>query len=598
MLKNQMLFSRKMILERIEYPLFGLAFLCIIFGLWNIYIQQKASRSQPVFPKQVYIDNVLVSGQTRAQATTLLENSSAHGQSQYFLSSPNIVVASSSAELGIHKNYQAIVDKAWNENTRPITWFSAFLSPTPQSKKYEARWEFDPVALEKMILVVKVHTDQAGQIPQATLSRSGSLSSLKVDPGKTGQEVNTQATLTELSKSIQQQQASTSAILTSPITPLTPEQTTQAIERSQKYVGKEVVFQKEGLDQFISDQKMISFLNFPEGFSESKINDLLTQWQKSVNTEPQDAVLEYDPQTLKVKTFKPPRNGITLNLDETRTQIIQAFSAIETNTDVTHKVYAFPLSMQEAPSKKTLADTNNIGIKERVAFGESEYEHSIPGRIHNVSLTAERINNTIVPAGEEFSFNKTLGEVSAETGFAPAYVIRGGRTELGDGGGVCQVSTTLFRALLNGGIPVTKRIAHSYRVSYYELNAKPGIDATVYAGNVDLRFKNDTGHALLIHTETFPKSLYMFVEIYGTSDGRTAEIINHKTWDFVPAPPPLYQEDPTLPRGTTKQVDFSAAGIKASFTNVVKDKNGKIIREDTYNSNYKPWQAVYLVGTG
>jgi vancomycin resistance protein YoaR len=201
-----------------------------------------------------------------------------------------------------------------------------------------------------------------------------------------------------------------------------------------------------------------------------------------------------------------------------------------------------------------------------------------------------------VAPGEEFSFNKTLGEVSANTGYRPAYVISGGQTILGDGGGVCQVSTTTFRAALNAGLNITRRVAHSYRVSYYELNQKPGIDATVYAGNVDLRFINDTGHYLLITGETDSENLYMKIEIWGTSDGRKAEIVDHKTWGYVPPLATQYIPDPNLPPGVKRQIDWSVAGIKASFKYVVRDKDDNLIREAEYLSNYQPWAAKYLVG--
>jgi vancomycin resistance protein YoaR len=245
----------------------------------------------------------------------------------------------------------------------------------------------------------------------------------------------------------------------------------------------------------------------------------------------------------------------------------------------------------------SLEKTNNLGIKERVGYGNSEYDHSIPNRIHNVAITTDRVSNIILAPDEEFSFNKTLGEVSSRTGYRTAYVIKNGRTELGDGGGVCQVSTTLFRSVLNAGLEVTRRLPHSYRVSYYELDTKPGIDATVYSGDVDFRFKNDTGHHLLIHGQADSENLTMYYEIYGTSDGRTAQIVDHKVWDARPAPAPQYFDDPELPVGTTKQIDFATGGIKASFKNIIKDKNGDLIREEEYFSNYRPWSAKYLVGT-
>jgi vancomycin resistance protein YoaR len=376
---------------------------------------------------------------------------------------------------------------------------------------------------------------------------------------------------------------------------LSPEEVKTALNRASKLVGKKVVFSVDRITETVNDQKMISLLKLPEGISDTGTSELAATWNKEINREPRNAVLEYDKNTLKVSNFVPPQNGLTVHQDDLKQLLSSTLAELETSTE-TQKTVSIPV--KETAPEITLDKTNDLGINQQIGFGDSQYFHSIPGRIHNVDLTASRVNNVIVKAGEEFSFNKTLGEVSAATGFAPAYVIKNGKTELGDGGGVCQVSTTVFRAVLNAGLKVTKRIPHSYRVSYYELNSKPGIDATVYAGDVDLRFINDTGHDILIHTENNPKALYLAVEIFGTSDGRTTQIVDHKTWDAVPAPAPRYQDDPTLPKGTTKQVDFAAGGIKSSFTNVIKDKDGKELRRDTYFSNYKAWQAVFLVGTG
>jgi vancomycin resistance protein YoaR len=116
--------------------------------------------------------------------------------------------------------------------------------------------------------------------------------------------------------------------------------------------------------------------------------------------------------------------------------------------------------------------------------------------------------------------------VSQKTGFKPAYIIQAGRTVLGDGGGVCQVSTTLFRALLDSGLEVTKRKQHSYRVSYYELDRQPGFDAAVFSGETDLRL-NDSPEYVLLHFSA-DREKYMFVEIYGTSDGRQPKSLDMK----------------------------------------------------------------------
>ena len=134
--------------------------------------------------------------------------------------------------------------------------------------------------------------------------------------------------------------------------------------------------------------------------------------------------------------------------------------------------------MKSLLQKNTLV--NDLGVKELVGSGYSTYSGSIENRVFNVSHGASKINGVLIPPGETFSFNKTVGDITAATGFKQAYVIKSGRTVLDDGGGICQVSTTLFRAALNAGLPIVNRTAHAYRVGYYEQGFPPGIDATIY----------------------------------------------------------------------------------------------------------------------
>jgi vancomycin resistance protein YoaR len=218
------------------------------------------------------------------------------------------------------------------------------------------------------------------------------------------------------------------------------------------------------------------------------------------------------------------------------------------------------------------------------------------GRIHNVALAAEKINGVLVPPGEEFSFVKNLGDVTQYTGYQQAYIIQNGKTVLGDGGGVCQVSTTLFRALLNAGLPITNRVAHAYRVGYYEQDSPPGLDATVYYPTVDLKFKNDTENYILILAHTDLDNLRLTFNLYGKKDGREVSMSTPVVTSQTPAPEASYQDDPTLPRGQVKQVDFAADGATVVFSRKVT-KNGKVVIADSYKSVYRPWQAIFLRGT-
>ena len=333
-----------------------------------------------------------------------------------------------------------------------------------------------------------------------------------------------------------------------------------------------------GKDEEIFDSGLI--LQYVEGLGES------------LDRPPQDAKFEFSEG--KVQEFAPGKDGVKVGEEQTAQVMKIGLIKLITEEVKSEKVQ---IVVTLTPPLVTTDKVNELGIRERIGRGESYYAHSIPNRIYNVGLVASRIQSALILPGEEVSFNKLVGEVSGATGYRSAYIISGGRTILGDGGGLCQVSTTMFRAAMAAGLPILERWAHSYRVSYYELNSKPGVDATVIAPSKDFRFKNDTPGHILIQTINDPKKLFLVIEIYGTSDGRVATISEPKVWGISPPPPNIYQDDPSLPMGVTKQVDWSAWGAKASFEyKVVRD--GETLEEKTFSSAYRPWANVYLRGVG
>lgn len=322
------------------------------------------------------------------------------------------------------------------------------------------------------------------------------------------------------------------------------------------------------------------------------VDDTLDTIAANTDIPVEDALFKFE--NGRVTAFRPSKNGSRLNKVEAKRKLEAAFYAV----DKTHQqrvIVVLPINIVH-PSIST-DQANTFGVKELIGKGYSEFAGSIPGRIHNVALAASRINGVLIKPGDTFSFNDTIGDISAATGYQSAYIIKNGRTVLGDGGGVCQVSSTLFRAAMNAGLSIVERHAHAYRVHYYEEGGfKPGLDATVYGPTFDLKFKNTTPTYILIQTKIDLKNLTLTFEFYGTRDGRVATITNHKIWDVTPPPPPLYQDDPTLPKGVTKQVDWSAPGTKASFDYKVTRDN-ETLEDKTFFSTFRPWQAVFLKGT-
>ena len=326
---------------------------------------------------------------------------------------------------------------------------------------------------------------------------------------------------------------------------------------------------------------------------ESPLDGFVEGIGSALDVETVDASLVFEEG--KITQFTAARDGRRLDRKLTR-QLILSRLSVESVSGQEEIVINLPVSVEKA--RIASDEINSFGIKELIGRGVSYFAGSIPNRIHNLSLGSARISGTIVKPDETFSFNRAVGEVSGATGYKPAYVISSGRTVLDDGGGICQVSTTVFRAALEAGLPILARTAHAYRVGYYEQKGfKPGLDVTVWAPAVDLVFKNNTGNHILVQAVVDPKNAKLEVDIYGTADGRRVEISEPVVSNVKPAPEPRYQDDPTLPAGTTKQVDFAAPGAASVFTRKVYTGDELII-DDVFKSVYRPWQAVYLVGTG
>jgi len=208
----------------------------------------------------------------------------------------------------------------------------------------------------------------------------------------------------------------------------------------------------------------------------------------------------------KAEEFTPSEYGQNLDIDVSKKLIIEAI--INGKKEV-----ILPVNMIE-PSI-TLDRVNELGITTLIGRGESDFRGSPPSRAHNIKVGSARYNGTILKPGEEFSFNSLLGEVGEQNGYQPELVIKGGKLIYEYGGGLCQVSTTLFRAAIMAGLPILERKPHSFPVRYYD---PQGFDATIYPGVVDLKFKNDMSGHILIQSRI--EGTKLIFDIYGPDNGR------------------------------------------------------------------------------
>jgi len=373
---------------------------------------------------------------------------------------------------------------------------------------------------------------------------------------------------------------------------LTPQELEVAQKRGTTLIGKNALFYVDDAEVKLIDSDLVALIDPAGGLNQTILIQTVKQIAQEVNREPQNPifVMEND----KVSEFAPSKDGLTVDEKKLVTIVVDIEQKLENNLLTT---YSTAIPVERTFSEYNTGDVNNLGIKELIGKGESDFKGSIASRIHNVGLAASKFQGIIIKPGETMSFNKILGDVSALTGYQQAYIIKDGATILGDGGGVCQVSSTMFRAALNAGLPILERQAHAYRVYYYEQNSQPGLDATVYDPSPDLKIKNNTAYHVLIQTKMDAKKLHLTIEIYGTNDGRKATISKSTISDRTDPLPDIYVDDPTLPTGAVKQIDHQAAGAKITFDYQV-EKDGQVMYQKKFISVYQPWANKFLRGTG
>jgi vancomycin resistance protein YoaR len=323
--------------------------------------------------------------------------------------------------------------------------------------------------------------------------------------------------------------------------------------------------------------------------NEAQLRTFLDPLVESLAIEPFDARFTFDEDTGQLEVIQNAVYGRSLNVDASVASINQVKMSGQ------HEV-ALVFDILTPPLPDTIT-AEELGITELVASSTTYFSGSSGVRRTNIAVAAARFHGIVIAPGEEFSFNQYLGDVSEDSGFEEGLIIYGNRTVKGVGGGVCQVSTTAFQTAFYAGFPIVERWPHGYRVAYYESGEGAGMDATVFSPIVDFRFINDSQHYLLIETYSNRNAATLTWKFYSTGDGRTVQKDGPYISNVVPHGPAVYEEDPDITPGTTKQVDFAVDGADATVYRTVY-RDGAALYQDTFVSHYLPWQAVYQVAPG
>ncbi len=374
-----------------------------------------------------------------------------------------------------------------------------------------------------------------------------------------------------------------------------------AVAAAQKFISRSILLQYEDLQFYISRERIGSWTisayegaALQAGLDREKIAAYVTTIASAINIAPEPPRITT--QDGRVTGFEIPKVGRAVEEDALVQMIIDTITS-RAGTDKLGDTILVPV---KSAKMAVIGLNETSGIVELIGRATTPFTGSPKNRISNIKNGVKFLSGVVVPAGEEFSTLGSLGTIDNTTGYLPELVIKGDRTIPEFGGGLCQVSTTLFRSVMDAGLPVTARRNHSYRVSYYEKDGNgkvigPGLDATIYEPDVDFKFRNDMATPVLIIGYVIGDKITF--ELYGTKDGRTSSIVGPKMLTETSPGEPVYIDEPTLAVGVKKQVETPHPGGSAIATYHVTYANGEKVTTE-FKSWYRRWPAKYLVGTG
>ncbi|MEK7536790.1 MAG: VanW family protein [Patescibacteria group bacterium] len=541
-----------------------------------------------IYPN-IYIANLYVGDKDKTSAINLISNTSI--PSKITLNIKGVEKEILSSEIVKKIDYEKSVNRAYTytHTGNFVLDFYTKIKLIFKPLKVGLEIEFDQVKLEELLLILSSKEGSVPISPSVKIINSEAI----VDSGKNGVQIDIDDISTKIKSSIiflDNNKIDINLIETKD--ELSKDQVIVYKSKVEKIINKKLELKLDFDTIEINDKQLALFFDSRNDFNETQIKLKIADVSRKINRNPQNSVFIIE--NGNVTEFTPSQDGITVDEDKL-VEEIKNYVIKLSNED--QKTFTFNIPVIKSAAKIKNEDVNDLGINTLLGKGVSYFKGSIQNRIYNINLAQSKFKGVLVPPNEIFSFNEVLGDVSSYTGYKAAYVIMEGKTVLGDGGGVCQVSTTLFRAVLSAGLPIMERRAHAYRVGYYEQGSSVGLDATVYSPTTDFKFKNDTANYLLIQPTIDNNNYSLIFEIYGTSDGRVATTTKPIISSQIAPADDLYIDDPTLPLGNVKQTEHKAWGAKVSF-NYHVERDGQVLIDQKFSSNYRPWQAVYLRGSG
>ncbi|HPU49898.1 MAG TPA: VanW family protein [Syntrophomonadaceae bacterium] len=315
----------------------------------------------------------------------------------------------------------------------------------------------------------------------------------------------------------------------------------------------------------------------PIRYKQAVLEMLAEEWNEILGQPPVNPQLEIDRTAGMV--IVPGKDGKQVNIEATWERMPKEWAAIDE--------LRIPIVLEKVYPSISEEDLKVMG---ELASYSTWYNSGEVDRTHNLVKAANAINGRVVKPGETFSFNRTVGARTFETGYRDAMVIVSGRFEPGVGGGICQVSSTLYNAVLLADLEVVERHNHSLAVAYVPV----GLDATVAYGIQDFQFKNNTGHPVYIRAVAGGGRLT--VTIYGHLSHKKRVEVSSVIDKVIPFEE-IRQVDPNLEPGQEKiEVKGNPGYVARSFKRVY-DKNGELAQQVQLATDYyKPLNTLIYTG--
>lgn len=521
------------------------------------------------------------------------------------------------AELGIAYDLEQTVEAAYNVGRTggPITQFNEMFSSWYYGKTLSPIIIFDENQLDSAIADLSAVVEQPAI--DATFTADGGNASYT--PSQVGRRLNKADLRERLMKPISEFRPAEIELLVEEVQPQILDDTETAVE-IQQAVNNPITFY---LPEPLVDDDMTRLVLPPEQLAqwvriertvaengvqqhnlivdENAARYWLSQYANAIYREPVNARYYFDDATQELVLVTPHVNGRELDIEAT----LAAFLA-QVNTPNR----SVPLMVKAIePTVHTGATAEELGITELISEKVTWFYGSSDERKHNIARAAANFYGIVIAPYEEFSFNDYLGTISEDDGYTEGLIIVGGQTIKGIGGGVCQVSTTMYQTAFWAGFPITSRLEHGYWLTYYNDGEGPGMDATVYspdededpAFEVDLKFINNTPYHLLIENYYSAENEALTFKFYSTSMGRTI-LKDGPYFENVTEVPggdqDRWEYDEDLAEGEVKQIDWATEGADVFVTRIVKNADGEIIEERTFASHYIPYPNTYHYGPG